>query len=185
MPRPAARPPRRDDQHHQECPRRGTGPAHRRRPGRRASGRDRRPFDRPLRRPGPALRSVLDRYRQEHGRHQAGRPEAICAARRADDTRTEHGFGRFTPRARGAVVAAQNAAHEAGNSEITPAHLLLGVLSDAAALATVLLRTAARRHRKRCVPPRSRGRRAARDAVPPQLIPFSGAGPQGARTHHP
>lgn len=32
----------------------------------------------------------------------------------------EQGFARFTPRARGAVVAAQNAAHEAGNGEITP-----------------------------------------------------------------
>jgi ATP-dependent Clp protease ATP-binding subunit ClpA len=51
----------------------------------------------------------------------------------------EQGFGRFTPRARGAVVAAQNAAHEAGNSEITPDHLLLGLLDDPAALATVLL----------------------------------------------
>jgi ATP-dependent Clp protease ATP-binding subunit ClpA len=37
------------------------------------------------------------------------------------------------------VAAAQNAAHEAANSEITPDHLLLGVLSDKAALATVLL----------------------------------------------
>src|SRR6201998_839761 len=51
----------------------------------------------------------------------------------------EQGFGRFTPRARNAVVAAQNAAHEAANSEITPDHLLLGVLSDPAALANVLL----------------------------------------------
>src|SRR6201991_2199723 len=39
----------------------------------------------------------------------------------------EQGFARFTPRARGAVVAAQNAAHNAGNSEITPDHLLLGL----------------------------------------------------------
>src|SRR5437764_2568696 len=30
------------------------------------------------------------------------------------------GFERFTPRARNAVVAAQNAAHQAGNPEITP-----------------------------------------------------------------
>src|ERR1700748_547531 len=51
----------------------------------------------------------------------------------------EQGFGRFTPRARGAVVAAQNAAHEAANSEITPDHLLIGVLGDPAALATVVL----------------------------------------------
>ncbi len=52
----------------------------------------------------------------------------------------EQGFARFTPRARGAVVAAQNVAHEAGNDEIAPDHLLLGTLSDPAALATVLLR---------------------------------------------
>lgn len=49
------------------------------------------------------------------------------------------GFGRFTPRARSAVVAAQNAAHEAGNAEITPEHLVLGMLSDPDALASTLL----------------------------------------------
>src|ERR1700746_3323673 len=48
----------------------------------------------------------------------------------------EQGFGRFTPRARSAVVAAQNAAHEAANSEMTPDHLLLGVLRVPNALAT-------------------------------------------------
>lgn len=52
----------------------------------------------------------------------------------------EQGFSRFTPRARNAVVAAQNAAHNAGNDLITPDHLLLGTLSDPEALATVLLR---------------------------------------------
>ncbi len=50
------------------------------------------------------------------------------------------GFSRFTPRARSAIVAAQNAAHAGGNTEITPDHLLLGLLSDPAALATPLLR---------------------------------------------
>src|SRR5271155_4385272 len=40
------------------------------------------------------------------------------------------GFERFTPRARNVVVAAQNAAHEAHNGEITPDHLLLGLLGD-------------------------------------------------------
>ena len=82
----------------------------------------------------------------------------------------EQGFARFTPRARGAVVAAQNAAHDAANSEITPDHLLLGLLSDPAALATVLLnlqrvdtdalRTAVN------LPPAA--------AEVPALIPFSG-----------
>jgi hypothetical protein len=58
----------------------------------------------------------------------------------AVDLDPAQGFSRFTPRARGAVVAAQNAAHKAGNAEITADHLLLGLLTDPAALATPLLR---------------------------------------------
>ncbi len=58
----------------------------------------------------------------------------------AADLDPAQGFTRFTPRARGAVVAAQNAAHGAGNAEITADHLLLGLLTDPAALATPLLR---------------------------------------------
>jgi Clp amino terminal domain, pathogenicity island component len=50
------------------------------------------------------------------------------------------GFGRFTPRARLAVVAAQSAAQRARNPEITPSHLILGLLEDPAALASALLR---------------------------------------------
>ncbi|OBH02194.1 hypothetical protein A5696_11600 [Mycobacterium sp. E2699] len=82
----------------------------------------------------------------------------------------EQGFGRFTPRARGAVVAAQNAAHEARNGEITPDHLLLGVLSDPAGLATVLLNlqhVEADTIRAAVTLPPSAGE-------PPELIPFSG-----------
>jgi ATP-dependent Clp protease ATP-binding subunit ClpA len=91
---------------------------------------------------------------------------------RAEATTIEpdQGFGRFTPRARNAVVVAQNAAHEAANTEITPDHLLLGVLSDPGALATVLL------HRQDVdteslrtsvnLPPAG--------AEPLELIPFSG-----------
>ena len=83
----------------------------------------------------------------------------------------DQGFGRFTPRARNAVVAAQNAAHDAANSEITPDHLLLGVLSDPAALATMLLHRqdvdteAAAGGRRRCRRPTASRR---------ELIPFSG-----------
>lgn len=50
-----------------------------------------------------------------------------------------HGFARFTPRARNVVVESQNKAHAAGNDEITPAHLLLGLFSDPASLAAHLL----------------------------------------------
>ncbi len=62
---------------------------------------------------------------------------------RAETTTLEPngGFERFTPRARNAVIAAQKAAHAAGNNEITPAHLILGLLSDPEALVTKLLRT--------------------------------------------
>jgi ATP-dependent Clp protease ATP-binding subunit ClpA len=86
----------------------------------------------------------------------------------------DQGFARFTPRARNAVVAAQNAAHEAANTEITPDHLLLGVLSDPAALATVLLH---RQHvdtdaLRRAVPPSTAAPRP--DVQQPELIPFSG-----------
>jgi hypothetical protein len=49
------------------------------------------------------------------------------------------GFSRFTPRARNAVVAAQNAAHTAANTEITSDHLLLGLAADPGSLSTKLL----------------------------------------------
>lgn len=58
---------------------------------------------------------------------------------RAEPTDAEQGFARFTPRARNAVVAAQNCAHRARNAEITPDHLVLGLLQDPDALATRLL----------------------------------------------
>ena len=51
------------------------------------------------------------------------------------------GFNRFTPRARNVVVEAQNRAHAAGNPEIQPAHLLLGLLADPTSLAAGLLAT--------------------------------------------
>jgi hypothetical protein len=40
------------------------------------------------------------------------------------------GFGRFTPRARNVVMAAHNAATEAGNDEVEAAHLVLGLLAE-------------------------------------------------------
>jgi hypothetical protein len=51
----------------------------------------------------------------------------------------EAGFGRFTPRARNVVVVAHNLAHDAGNAEITPDHLLLGLFADPEGLAAKLL----------------------------------------------
>jgi hypothetical protein len=82
----------------------------------------------------------------------------------------DQGFGRFTPRARNAVLASQTAAHEARNREITPDHLVLGLLTDPDALATKLLKE------------QHVDLDAVRAAVtlppacdePPQLVPFSG-----------
>lgn len=45
------------------------------------------------------------------------------------------GFGRFTLRAKNVVMAAQNEARAAGNDEIRPEHLVLGLLADPEALA--------------------------------------------------
>ena len=47
----------------------------------------------------------------------------------------QQGFTRFTTRARAAVVAAQELARTAGNAEIRPAHLVLGLLTQPEALA--------------------------------------------------
>ncbi|MEU3723057.1 Clp protease N-terminal domain-containing protein [Streptomyces sp. NPDC031705] len=49
------------------------------------------------------------------------------------------GFGRFTPRARGVVVSAQNEAHAARNTEIRTEHLLLGLLAETEGLAAQVL----------------------------------------------
>jgi hypothetical protein len=57
----------------------------------------------------------------------------------AADLDPNQGFGRFTPRARKIVVAAQAEARAAGNGEITAEHVLLGVLSEPEGLAVRVL----------------------------------------------
>ncbi|MGW0751201.1 Clp protease N-terminal domain-containing protein [Streptomyces sp. NPDC002587] len=49
------------------------------------------------------------------------------------------GFGRFTPRARNVVMAAQNEARAAGGTEIRTDHLVLGLLSEPEGLAALAL----------------------------------------------
>jgi ATP-dependent Clp protease ATP-binding subunit ClpA len=83
---------------------------------------------------------------------------------------TDQGFARFTPRARALVVTAQNQAHEAGNAEITPAHLLSGLTADESSLASRLLAdqgiNAAAIREAAPFPPRA--------GELPVLIPFNG-----------
>jgi hypothetical protein len=80
------------------------------------------------------------------------------------------GFTRFTPRARTAVVEAQNAARDAENLEITPDHLVLGLLTDQESLALRLLASQgidAERIRAAITLPPATGERH-------ELIPFNG-----------
>jgi hypothetical protein len=87
------------------------------------------------------------------------------------------GFGRFTPRARHVVTAAQDEARSAGNSEILPEHLVLGLLAEPEGLAALAIKALGvsldlvRQTATRTLPP-------AGDEAPPQLIPF---GPQAKK----
>ncbi|MFC9996278.1 Clp protease N-terminal domain-containing protein [Nocardia sp. NPDC127526] len=81
------------------------------------------------------------------------------------------GFARFTPRARATVVAAQEEARDAGNAEITTAHLILGMLRDPDSLAVHIVTAkgigvdAVRRVATAALP-------AAADGELPAMIPF-------------
>ncbi|PZG22873.1 Clp protease [Micromonospora craterilacus] len=86
----------------------------------------------------------------------------------------QQGFSRFTPRARNVVMASQNEARAAGNAEIGPVHLVLGLLAEPEALAVKAL--AAGGVSVEAV------REAATAALPassgeaPELIPYDAAG---------
>lgn len=70
---------------------------------------------------------------------QAAQKRFVPKEPRFDTMDPKDGFSRFTPRARTAVVEAQQAAHTSRSAEITPDHLLLGLLTDPGSLAMVLL----------------------------------------------
>ncbi len=55
------------------------------------------------------------------------------------DLDPSQGFGRFTPRARNVVMAAQNEARAAGSDHIRPEHLVLGLLSEPGCLAAQVI----------------------------------------------
>jgi hypothetical protein len=91
---------------------------------------------------------------------------------KADSEPMDHteGFKRYTPRARTAVVQSQSIARAAGNVEITPDHLLLGLLVDPNALSVVMLRSQgvdAERIRSSIQLPPDSGKKL-------ELIPFNG-----------
>ncbi|OZD10091.1 Clp protease [Rhodococcus sp. 06-156-3C] len=80
------------------------------------------------------------------------------------------GFKRFTPRAKNVVVASQNEANTAGNAEIAPAHLVLGLLTEKESIGTRFLLSDGRteqqvRDAAQALLPASEGRS-------PALIPY-------------
>src|SRR5215211_1979644 len=61
---------------------------------------------------------------------QAAQKRFVAKPGEVTDLDPSEGFQRFTPRARNAVMAAQEEARAAGNDEIGPTHLVLGLLSE-------------------------------------------------------
>jgi ATP-dependent Clp protease ATP-binding subunit ClpA len=66
---------------------------------------------------------------------QAAQKRFVAKARPAEDEAEAgagagEGFAHFSPRARNAVMAAQNEARASGNDRIGPAHLLMGLVGD-------------------------------------------------------
>ncbi len=90
------------------------------------------------------------------------------------DLDPEQGFSRFTPRARKVIVASQEEARAAGNAEILPSHLALGLLAQPESLAARLITAQG-------ISPDTFRRRVAAtlpavgETPPPALIPFAAA----------
>src|SRR5919112_970645 len=70
---------------------------------------------------------------------QAAQKRFVTKGAAPEDVGASEGFGRFTDRARNAVVAAQNEAKAAGHAEIAQEHLLLGLLSEPEGLAVLAM----------------------------------------------
>ncbi len=75
---------------------------------------------------------------------QAAQQRFVPKAPGATELTTDEGFNRFTPRARNVIAASQNEARAAGNAEIGPDHLVLGLLSEPDALGATALRAQGR-----------------------------------------
>ncbi|MEU1601927.1 Clp protease N-terminal domain-containing protein [Micromonospora matsumotoense] len=105
---------------------------------------------------------------------QAAQKRSATKAEAAATLDPNAGFSRFTPRARNVVIASQEEARGAGNAEIRPEHLVLGLLAEpdglaAKALVAEGLSPAAVREAVTAVLP------ASTDQVP-DLIPYDAQG---------
>ncbi|GAA2272290.1 hypothetical protein GCM10010145_53300 [Streptomyces ruber] len=87
------------------------------------------------------------------------------------DLDPSQGFSRYTPRARNVIVAAHNEAKAAGNLEMVPAHLVLGLLGEPEGLAAKAIAAqdvtpdAVRAAATAALPPAS--------AEVPELVPYN------------
>ncbi len=88
-------------------------------------------------------------------------------------TSSAEGFARFTQQARNALVAAHNVAQEAGNLEVTPTHLLLGLLTDPGSSAVAAL--TAQGIAIDAVASAAQAALSPPTAQPPALIPYTAA----------
>ncbi|WP_326796884.1 ATP-dependent Clp protease ATP-binding subunit [Streptomyces sp. NBC_01808] len=85
------------------------------------------------------------------------------------------GFARFTGRAKNVVMASQNEARAAGNTEIGPAHLVLGLIADPAGIGAAsivaqdILLDTVRQEATAALPPAAEG-------TVPELIPYNAEG---------
>ncbi|GAA2728271.1 Clp protease N-terminal domain-containing protein [Actinocorallia aurantiaca] len=83
------------------------------------------------------------------------------------------GFSRFTPRAQNVLVAGTNEAHAAGSAELTPAHIVLGLLHETDGFAAQMIRAqdvlldAVRQAATEALPPSAE--------EPPELTPYDAA----------
>lgn len=88
-------------------------------------------------------------------------------------TSTAEGFARFTQQARNTLVAAHNVAQDAGSLAVTPAHLLLGLLTDPASPAVAAL--TAQGIAIDAVASAARAALSPPTAQPPALVPYDDA----------
>ncbi|MGH3655374.1 MAG: Clp protease N-terminal domain-containing protein [Micromonosporaceae bacterium] len=65
---------------------------------------------------------------------QAAQKRFVAKPSDPADLDPSQGFSRFTLRARSVVVASQNEAYAAGNAQITPVHLVLGLIAEPAGI---------------------------------------------------
>jgi len=89
-----------------------------------------------------------------------------------NDLDPNQGFARYTARARNVVVSSQNEARTAKNAEITPAHLVLGLLAEPQSLAIVAIK--ARGVSEDAVRAAATAALAPGVENNPELVPFDG-----------